>query len=444
MKTPVCDFVENYIKSDALRVHMPGHKGKDLLGFEKYDITEFFGADSLYDANGIIKESEDNASKIFGANTFYSTEGSSQCIRALVYLVCKFAKQNGNKPHIFATRNVHKTFLSALAVLDFDITWIYGDNKTSYLSCNINIHDIEYAFKNAKTLPCALYITSPDYLGNMQDIKKIADVCHKYNVLLLVDNAHGAYLKFSGNHPVDLGADIVCDSAHKTLPCLTGGAYLHISHNAPSFFKENAKEALGMFGSTSPSYLILQSLDKINPYLYYDFKNELTYFIKDLDKLKNELILNGYNFYGVEPLKLTFDIKKYGYSGIDFANILIKNNIYPEFYDNDFVVLMLNTQNTKSELKRLKDVLLGIEKKSELKTIPPKLTNPNHKMSVKDALFAKREILNVKNCEGKIFASLSASCPPAVPIVVCGEEIDKNIIDLFLYYGITKCEVVKE
>lgn len=443
MNTPICDFVENYIKSNALRCHMPGHKGKDLLGFEKYDITEFFGADSLYDANGIIKESEKNAGNIFGANTFYSTEGSSQCIRALIYLALKFAKQNGKNTHIFATRNVHKTFLSTLLIFDFDVTWIYSKNEASYLSCKIDADDIECALKNAKTKPCALYITSPDYLGNIQDIKKIADVCHKYNVLLLVDNAHGAYLKFSGKHPIDLGADIVCDSAHKTLPALTGGAYLHISHNAPSFFKDNAKEALGIFGSTSPSYLILQSLDKINPYLNSDFKNELLLFIKDLNKLKTKLLQNGYTFCGDEELKLTFDIKKYGYNGIDFANILIQNNVYPEFYDNDFVVLMLNCQNKKDELEKLKDVLLNIKKKNAIKDIPPQLTKPKRIMSVKDALFSKREILDVSKCKGKVFASLSASCPPAVPIVVCGEEIDENAIKCFSYYGIKECEVVK-
>ena len=102
-----------------------------------------------------------------------------------------------------------------------------------------------------------MYVTSPDYLGGMQDVAALAEVCHRYGTLLAVDNAHGAYLRFlrPSRHPLDLGADLCCDSAHKTLSVLTGGAYLHIARTAPTSLAENAKEALALFGSTSPSYL---------------------------------------------------------------------------------------------------------------------------------------------------------------------------------------------
>ena len=112
MKTPICDFIENYKNSDTVRAHMPGHKGRGLLGFEGLDITEIPGADSLYEANGIIYESEQNASGLFGVHTFYSTEGSSLCIRAMLHL-CTIAKE---KPLIFAARNAHRSFLSAAAL----------------------------------------------------------------------------------------------------------------------------------------------------------------------------------------------------------------------------------------------------------------------------------------------------------------------------------------
>lgn len=152
----------------------------------------------------------------------------------------------------------------------------------------------------------AVYITSPDYLGNQAKIFELANVCHKYDVLLLVDNAHGAYLKFlpTSLHPIDLGCDMCCDSAHKTLPVLTGGAYLHLSKKRLSFLDSDVKEAFRLFGSTSPSYLILQSLDLANVYLE-QLTNKLTDFIPIIDTMKQKLIENGYQLIGNEPLKLT-------------------------------------------------------------------------------------------------------------------------------------------
>ena len=223
MNTPICDFVKKYARSDGVRLHMPGHKGASILGFEKYDITEIGGADSLYEADGIIAESEKNASKLFGCPTFYSTEGSSQCIRAMLHLICAGARKNGRKPVIAAGRNAHKTFISAAALIDFDIIWLTSA-EDSYLSCTIDANSIEKLLESSDVRPDAVYVTSPDYLGNMADVEKIAALCHRHGVILAVDNAHGAYLGFLVKSPIDLGADLFCSSAHKTLPVLTGGA----------------------------------------------------------------------------------------------------------------------------------------------------------------------------------------------------------------------------
>ena len=276
MTTPVCDFVRSYAAKNPLRLHMPGHKGVSLLGFEDMDITEIDGADSLYEAEGIIAESEANASALFGCDTFYSTEGSSQCIRAMLFLAC-MSEENAQKPLVLAGRNAHKTFLSAAALLDFDTQWLYGENSSSYLSCDISAEYLEKAIASAERKPAAVYITSPDYLGNTADIKSLAAVCHSHGVLLLVDNAHGAYLKFllQSQHPVDLGADMCCDSAHKTLPVLTGGAYLHIAPSVRGKLSPLAKNALAMFGSTSPSYIIMQSLDMANKYIADGYSHKL-------------------------------------------------------------------------------------------------------------------------------------------------------------------------
>ena len=153
MKTPIIDFVSEYNQKNTLRLHMPGHKGKELLGFEKYDITEIKGADSLFEASGIICESEKNASGIFGCNTFYSTEGSSLCIRAMLHL----AVMGKKSPLILAGRNSHKTFLSAAALLDFDVRWIYPNEKSGYLSCNVSAEDVEREILSLHKNPTAVY-----------------------------------------------------------------------------------------------------------------------------------------------------------------------------------------------------------------------------------------------------------------------------------------------
>ena len=436
MKTPIFDFVKEYAKRDAMRLHMPGHKGASLLGCESIDITEIHGADSLYEADGIIRESEANASGLFGCNTFYSTEGSSQCIRAMLLLALKQAKANGKKPLIMAGRNAHKVFLTAAALLDFEIEWLCSK---SYLSCDISAKAIEEAIKRCS--PAALYITSPDYLGNISDIGEIAKVCKKYGVLLLVDNAHGAYLRFleKSLHPIDLGADMCCDSAHKTLPALTGAAYLHIKDDE---IARNAKNALALFGSTSPSYLTLQSLDLVNKYIADGYKEKLSSFTCDLASLKDTLEKNGYTLQGNEPLKITIDAKAYGYSGYDLLAELEKVNIVCEFADPDFTVLMLTPEN--KSLKEIESAMLSIKKRGAIDIPMPSFYECKRIMSVREAVFAKSENVSIENALGRTISEPCVGCPPAVPIVMCGEQIDKSAIECFKYYGIKTCQVIKD
>ena len=446
INTPICDFVNRYNKSKTERWHMPGHKGAGTLGIEALDITEISGADSLYEADGIIKESEENASALFGAHTFYSTEGSSQCIRAMLHLAKTHAWMQKRHLYVWATRNVHKTFLSAVALLNIDIEWLYGTGEESYLSCTLSPDELEKMLQKASYLPTALYLTSPDYLGNVADIASIAEVCHRYGVLLLVDCAHGAYLRFlpTSLYPTDLGADMCCSSAHKTLPVLTGGAYLHISKRADASLWDAAKNSLALFGSTSPSYLILQSLDAANAYLANDCRENLSRTVARLDELKKRLALHGYQLVGNEPLKITLATKSYGYTGVDFAEHLRQNGIECEFADHDFVVLMPAIDVGTNELAHLEMIATSLPQKEPITVAPPALTQAEHALRICYALLWPSETVAIEDSVGRILASPSVSCPPAVPILMCGERIDKAAVSAFRYYGVEKVRVVIE
>lgn len=444
MDTPICDFVREYAQSNTCRLHMPGHKGNAFLGIEPLDITEIQGADSLYEAEGIIAKSEANASALFGCRTFYSTEGSSQCIRAMLYLLSLYAKQQGRKTLVAAGRNAHKAFLTAAALVDVDVRWLYPSNPVSYLSCDLTPEELEEYLQNAQEKPVAVYLTSPDYLGMVADIGSIAEVCHRHGVLLAVDNAHGAYLRFlpQSMHPIDLGADICCDSAHKTLPVLTGGAYLHLSAEMDKAVGEQAKNALMLFGSTSPSYLILQSLDAANQYLD-NYPEQLRTLIPKLDAFKVRLCQQGYSLYGREALKLTIQAKPYGYTGNQLAELLRQMKIEPEFADPDYVVLMLSAETDGETLSQIEQALCRIPPQPPIKEDSPAFAPGELVLTIREAVFACSELLPVEQCLGRILAVPTVGCPPAVPILVCGERINRHAIACFAYYGINHCFVIK-
>lgn len=442
MKTPIVSFLKSYQEKSPVRMHMPGHKGAGILGFEGMDLTEIYGADELFAAEGIIKESEQNASNLFGCPTYYSTQGSTLCIQTMCTILCQDAKSKGKKPKILAGRNAHRSFIHAAALLDFDIEWLYGNSD--YLSCKIHAEDLEKAI--IESLPTAVYLTNPDYLGNLLDIQSLASVCKKHNVLLAIDNAHGAYLRFlePSLHPIDLGADLCCDSAHKTLPVLTGGADLHLSDSLNQVWKNDVKHFMEYFSSTSPSYLIMASLDAANEVLDTTFRNSLSECIQRVDGLKNTLVQYGYTILSGEPMKITISTKEFGYTGNEIANLLMECDIYPEFYDSDYIVLMPSPYNTKDDLKRLETCLCGIERKPILVNKPPKLEQSKKAMNVRQALFSSSITLDVSKSLGQVCSSVTVSCPPAILPVIPGEVISESSIEVMKYYGIETVRVVKE
>ncbi len=446
ISTPIVDFVKRYAKSDVSRLHMPAHKGSKLLGCEHLDITEISGADVLYSACGIIEESENNATALFNTqHTFYSTEGSTLAIKAMLAIIKKISPKGAK---ILATRNVHKAFVYACGLLDFDVEWIYPSESEHLCDCTVSpdaLREKLNSLKKLNALPCAFYVTSPTYLGKILDIKGLSTVCKEFGIYLLVDNAHGAYLAFErpSAHPIALGADICCDSAHKTLPTLTGGAYLHISKSFKPYNKTDVRNMLSLFASTSPSYLILQSLDLTNAYLANEFVSKLKQTEDDVANLKSLLSIYGFNCEESEPLKVVIHRKSCGFTGDALAEQLRAFNVETEYYDCDTLTLMFSTETRPIDYERITAALRELySRNQEVVALP--LSTPKRVLSIREALFAPSERIPTNYSLGRICASPSVSCPPAVPPIISGEQIDSNALKILLYYGIDEIEVVKE
>ena len=483
---PVLKFIEQYKESGKTRLHMPGHKG--AFGYDD-DITEVSGADSLYTADGIIAESEQETAALFGARTtYYSTEGSSQVIKAMCYLALQnFYKSVGDgsemklktgkalaHPTIFATRNAHKSFIYASMLLGFRIKWLIPEEEYYLCKCLVSPKGLETAIKEYKeecekdgsqTNIAGVYITSPDYLGNILDVKGLAEVAHKNGLILLCDNAHGSYLKFMEPdiHPITLGADLVSDSAHKTLPVLTGGAYLHVSTDAPKGIEEDAKNAMLMFGSTSPSYMIMESLDaapnRISPEKYREAAERLGKLKNRLREIFRERVGDsGPGIYGDEPLKLCVDMRACEMSAKVLADKLHERNIECEYSDPDFLVTMwtpFNEYPTDYDrfFEAIIEVLPELLNQSEERDSKTKQTIDLKKIcyNVPVDLYQPYEMRFVPHEEmpvsedliGKVAADSVISCPPAVSPIVAGEVINEETIKVLKYYGVKTIEIAK-
>jgi arginine/lysine/ornithine decarboxylase len=350
------------------------------------------------------------------------------------------AKKDNRK--IYAVRNVHRSFLNACVLLDLDVTWIYPNYENTIVSGVVDVSTVERLL-SSDTAPKALYITSPDYYGMVADIKTLAEICHKHDTILLVDNAHGTVLNFLDEnlHPIHLGADMCSDSPHKTLPVLTGGGYLHINNEK---YVPMGKTAMSFFGSTSPSYLIMESLDLCNDYITNRLPHDLPNVVQNIQKLKSRF-RHKFDFAdSQEPLHLTFLTWKRNQSGLQLAEQLRIFNIECEYADVQSLVLLFSPVDGVEVFNRLSQALDGVT----LDTLDTpnrvlKLPVLKQALTMRDAVFSNTETISIDSAVGRVCAEVKVPCPPAIPIVVSGEVVTHECIEIFKNYGLNLINVVK-
>ena len=439
MDTPVIDFLKDFAETGMLRCHMPGHKGRGLpFVSAAFDITEISGADSLFEADGIIAESERNMSRLYGsAATVYSAGGSTLCIQAMLSVM----KREGRR--VLAVRNAHRAFLNAAALLDMQVDWLLPERPDGILSGTIDPAAAEAALSGYGEAPSCLYVTSPDYTGKTADIAALAKVCRRHGARLIVDSAHGAHLAFmpENMHPIALGADMCCDSAHKMLPALTGAAMLHTSRPE---YTELLKPAMRLFGSTSPSYLIMASLDGCCKYISERIRRDIADNLVHLREFREHF--GGLVRSDGDPFHITLCAAENGYYGNELAQLLRENGCECEYSDSRLVILLMSPVNVPDDYARLTASLhSALSRAVKGKPVHDELRIrlPERAMSIRDAVFAPGEDIPVEEAEGRICGAVSVPCPPAVPIAASGEIIDRNCINIFKRYGISSVNVVK-
>lgn len=426
---PLETVLNEYIDKDLSRFHMPGHKGNKIFpDYYRYDITEVEGADSLFKANGALSKLEERYEKIYNTSaSLISAGGSTLCIQTMLAT----ALNPGDM--LIAARNCHTSAINAMALLDLDPIWI---NPRS-------IKEAETAFTEHEGIK-AIYITSPDYFGTLSDIAAFAELAHKHGAKLLVDNAHGAHLHFFPfeMHPMGLGADMCTDSLHKSLPVLTGGAMLHIKNCAQ---KAEAKQNMRLFGSTSPSYLIMLSMDKCAEYLETKARGDYALLNGRVAGLRYKAFEHGLapKTRNIEPARLTLSVKSTEMSCKDFGKSLREHKIEPEYVNDEWAVLMASPFNTEKDFECISS-FIDDTYGNGFSAFEEKLTQmPKKAMGIKEAIFAKKEEIETENAVGRISSKLNLPCPPCIALSVPGEIIDEKTKELLIKYGITRLNVVK-
>ena len=372
------DIIGEYAKKNPVRFHVPGHKGKS----ENYnnpdyslDVTELFFTDNLYNPSheiNLIYELENRISKCFfkipDIFSLISCSGATLCIQASILALVKLkqSKKANKNLYIICDRASHISFVNIISLLNITPLWIYpGEDfikKINYFAQNENFQDI-----------IGVFVTSPDYFGVMKNIWQISQECKKYLLNLVVDNSHGSHLAFYKNgelHPINLGADISVDSIHKTLPVLTGAAILHANKkfDIDSDKTNILKESINVFASTSPSYLILQSIEKMVDLLEKHGTEEHKRLIHDINLFKNKTENLGFEFDSdklYDPYRIVLNCEN---AGEKLYYFLAERNILCEFFNKDRVILIPSIFNSSGDFEKLFD---GLEYFAKINKIIP-------------------------------------------------------------------------
>ncbi len=437
----LADLLFEHDDKGVVPFHMPGHKRADfdfLSGAQKIDITEIEGFDNLHDASGVILDCEKRASILYGtkASRFLvngSTVGVLSAMRAMT----------SKNDKVLVGRNCHKSVFNAIELFSLSPIYIepaYFEEYGFYGS--VSVQGVKEAFEKNPDIKLVV-ITSPTYEGIISDISSIADVCHSHGATLFVDEAHGAHLglykKFEKSART-LGADVVVNSLHKTLPSLTQTAILHVCTDRVDVDKINAN--LAKFETSSPSYVLMSSIDGCCRFLERfgvealgEWNKNIDVARKSLSRLKNIELFDGKKdgrVFAYDKSKFVFVTNRAGMSGVAFKKKLKENsNIELEMASVSYAIAMSGLGDDRVSFHTLEEGVFAIDdsvdkdiaiNKAITPTLPQKAVNPC------DIDVLSAEYVPFEQSDGRVCAENIWAYPPGAPIIEKGEIIDCDVI----------------
>lgn len=439
IRRTLLDELIKFTEKDRVRAHMPGHNGGSGLSRRfrhnafAVDVTEFAETDDLREPQGIILKSERRAADIFGAErTFFTVNGSTVGLEAAILT----AAEKGKK--IIVDRTCHKAVVSAVILAGAEPVFVEPkfDKQHGIYTCIAPFEVKEVIEKNPDS--AAVVITSPSYYGVCSDAAGIAEIVHQAGIPLIVDEAHGAHFAFSEKLPssaVSLGADVVIQSAHKTLPSLGQTALVHAAKGS-RIDADRLQRNINLLQTSSPSYMLMAGLDDAVRRMNKQLKNRLDEVIEQIVEIKSHIEVRGNvsclkkncfeNDYDIT--KLAVDFSSLGITGYGAAELLKKEyGIYTEMADEKNVLFYLTVSSTKRDLNAIDK---AIESISSYSFKPQKIFEPRPMPKVKmqedvrAAYFGGSEMIDVDKAVGRTAADICVCCPPCCPITIPGQLID--------------------
>ena len=448
-KAPLYEAVKEYIEKNMVPFHMPGHSqgrgvpqslrkvfGKNLFDF---DLTEVSGLDYLHYARGVIKEAEELASDLYGVKkTFFLVNGTTAGVHAMILATCK----EGEK--IIVGRNSHRSVIGGIIVSGANPVFVHPEfNKEFGIITNISPKELENIIKQNQDAKAVL-ITTPNYYGLQGNLKEMIDIIHKYGMYALVDEAHGAHFPFNSAFPssaIEYGADMVVQSAHKTLPTLTQTSLLHIISNRIN--SDMVEQSLSTIETSSPSYIFMTFLDVVRREMALhgeelwnkaiDVADYARKRIKELPhyRIVDESIVNGNDIFAFDPIKLTINVEELGFSGFAFESFLNKNHVEIELSDLQNVLLFVTIGNEFKDVDYLISVLEKAERRAKVEKVemPPFPVAGKQVFLPNDAFNMDYKMEDISNTNGKVSWGIVAPYPPGIPILAPGMEITREAIN---------------
>lgn len=448
------DKLKNYSKSGIYPFHMPGHKRTDITeeGIIPYniDITEIHDFDNLHSPNGVIDEIQKKAAKLYNAkNAFILINGSTGGILSAI----RSMTNQGDK--ILMARNCHKSVYNSAELLNLNADYIFPDTDSRYnILTSVSTCDIEDKLTKHNDEIRLVIITSPTYEGVVSDIKSISEICHKHGAKLLVDEAHGAHFPFSDNFPdeaLNCGADAAVLSLHKTLPSLTQTALLITNDSEIS---EILAENLAVFETSSPSYILMSSIEKCLDFCE-NSKDKFKEYCCNLktvrEKLENLKYLKIYNKsdtdFDYDIGKIVISTANTNISGTKLAEILRNNyQIETEMAYSDYVIAMTSVCDTEKGFNMLSDALISIDselsKGADTERVPLKNLYTGKNFNACELYKFNKETIPFQNSEFRTSAEYIWAYPPGIPLIVPGEIISKELINYIEYLSACKVEIM--